>query len=57
MIRVFIIDDHPVVRKGVRGLLEEFQDIQIGLQILSMSQIELGWRRHWRIYQLSCGSG
>jgi len=29
MIRVFIIDDHPVVRKGVRGLLEEFQDIQM----------------------------
>src|SRR5574340_641874 len=29
MIRVFIVDDHPVVRKGIRGLLAEYPDIEV----------------------------
>jgi DNA-binding NarL/FixJ family response regulator len=29
MIRVYIIDDHPVVRKGIRSLLGEFADIEV----------------------------
>ena len=28
-IRVLLVDDHPVVREGVRGLLEEYRDIAI----------------------------
>jgi two-component system, NarL family, response regulator DevR len=29
IIRVLIIDDHPVVRKGVRGLLGEYPDVEV----------------------------
>lgn len=29
MIRVFIVDDHPVVRKGICGLLAEYPDIEV----------------------------
>ncbi|RPI82699.1 MAG: DNA-binding response regulator [Chloroflexi bacterium] len=29
MIRVLVVDDHPVVRKGIAALLGEFEDIEI----------------------------
>ncbi len=28
-IRIFIVDDHPVVRKGISGLLGEYPDMQV----------------------------
>jgi DNA-binding NarL/FixJ family response regulator len=28
-IRVFVVDDHPVVREGIRSLLSSFSDIQV----------------------------
>ena len=28
-IRVLVVDDHPIVRKGIRSLLEEIDDIEV----------------------------
>ncbi len=28
-IRVILVDDHPVVRSGIRGLLEQADDIRV----------------------------
>ena len=33
MIRVLIADDHPIVRKGLRALLVEFDDIEFGGEV------------------------
>ena len=47
VIRVLIVDDHNIVRKGIKALLAEKSDIQIvgeadnGLDAISLSRVSL----------------
>ena len=52
MIRVFLLDDHEVVRRGVRELLEECGDIEVvgeaGTAEEALARIPASWRRQGR---------
>jgi two-component system, NarL family, invasion response regulator UvrY len=39
MIKVLIADDHPVVRRGLRGILDETSDILVGAEVGSAREV------------------
>ena len=39
MIRVLIADDHPVVRLGLRQILAESSDVQVGREVGSAQEV------------------
>lgn len=39
MIKVLIADDHPVVRRGLRGILDETSDIIVGAEVGSAHEV------------------
>ena len=38
MIKVLIADDHPVVRRGLRGILDETSDILVGAEVNGLAR-------------------
>jgi len=45
MIRVLLVDDHPLMRKGIRGVLEPYEDVTIvgeasnGLEAVNLANV------------------
>jgi two-component system, NarL family, invasion response regulator UvrY len=56
MIRILIADDHPVVRRGLRQMLEGYRDLHIGGEATTSEQVvELVKRDKWDVVILDLG--
>ena len=59
MIRVMLVDDHPVVREGCHRLLEQAGDIEVcAVQVSSADEAYAAWRgpaRHLRHRPVAAG--
>lgn len=48
MIRVLIVDDHPVIRRGLRDIVTDQPDMEVGAEATNAAQaLELVRKQHW----------